>query len=207
MDVFSGGFTSLTLSGAAALVERCRFTRIKWSRLLPFTIWLQIRVAKRVTPHRGHACLGLSSSSFLHCILSGRLPPELTCTQTNAIQIIYCGFNLLMWTNQGLRLAFCSVQFSLNERTKKKVILAWVNSKSCPAVKFGQNSDVVSKDTHIDGGEQIISLFSSMNSCALLATSLIMYAWKCLHQQRYTIMFSFSSMNFKRLNLQAFFNS
>lgn len=80
----------------------------------------------RYTPRRGHAPPRLKPLPFFLT-----LHPEWTTaswshthpnthTRTNIAQIvIYYGFNLLLWMNQGLRLALCSVQYSLSEGTKK----------------------------------------------------------------------------------------
>lgn len=74
------------------------------------------------------------------CLLKPH-PPKHTHTRTSIVQIvIYYGFNLLLWMNQGLRLALCSVQYSLVEGTKKMCRLS-----------------------HVSEREQIISLFFSMN--------------------------------------------
>lgn len=167
-----------------AAQRRRRFTRTTWSRC---------GATKRT--RRGHAPPRLKP-----LLLLSTLHPEWTTaswthmrahTQTRTNNVIYYGFNLLLWMNQGHRLALCSVQCSLQPRDKKNAFPACANFS------------VVSKTHVLTESKQIISLFFSMN----FFKPPRMLESKCLHQQRYKISFSFPSEThgiFKWLNLQAF---
>lgn len=79
---------------------------------------------------RGHAPLRLKP-----LLLLSTPHPEWTTaswththSHTRTNNLIYYGFNLLLWMNQGHRLALCSVQYSLSQGTTKKMLFRHVRT-------------------------------------------------------------------------------
>lgn len=120
---FPGGFTSPPTAQGTHEAGGCPspsdFTSV-W-RHQTYTL----HASPRTRPSSAQAPppLPYSASWVDDCLLKPH-PPH---TRTNIIQIIiYYAFNLLLWMNQGLRLALCSVQYWLSEGTKKSA-----NSRTC----------------------------------------------------------------------------
>lgn len=172
--------------------RRRRFSGIKWNRLPPFTIWLQTPCGttkrSRHTLQRGHTHLDQTPPPFYtaswvdDCLLNPHAHKRTPLKLFIMALIYYCE-----WIKASGSLLFCTIYTQRGDNTT----LSWHVRSPDLLRSWNRPSWFQKRLARIElFYNKSYLFFFSMNFCALLATSVTANAQKCLHQQKYMILFS-----------------